>query len=115
MSYMFCSCTSLTSLDVSKFDTSKVTDMSYMFTDRDYSGNFQGTPKLKTIYVSEYNEESDTGWRTKNVSNSEYMFTHCTSLVGGNGTPYDDSHQDKEYARIDKYGEPGYFTNIKNK
>ena len=31
MGYMFYNCSSLTSLDVSKFDTSKVTTMSYMF------------------------------------------------------------------------------------
>ena len=31
MSYMFGSCSNLTSLDVSNFDTSNVTSMSYMF------------------------------------------------------------------------------------
>ena len=111
MSWMFWACLNLETLDLSSFNTSKVTDMSYMFTDRDYSGNFQGTPKLKTIYVSKYNEETNTGWTTKNVTISDYMFTNCTSLVGGNGTTYDSVHQDKEYARIDKYGEPGYLTN----
>ena len=32
MSYMFGNCSALTSLDLSNFDTSKVTNMSYMFT-----------------------------------------------------------------------------------
>ena len=111
MCWMFWSCLNLETLDLSSFNTSKVTDMSYMFSDIDYSGNSQGTAKLKTIYVSEYDESTDTGWTTKSVTNSTNMFTHCTNLVGGNGTKYDDSHIDKEYARIDKYGEPGYLTN----
>jgi hypothetical protein len=38
------------------------------------------------------------------------MFFGCTSLVGGNGTVYDANHIDVEYARIDKPGQPGYFT-----
>ena len=39
------------------------------------------------------------------------MFYDCTNLVGGSGTRYDDSHVDKEYARIDGgTSTPGYFT-----
>ena len=102
MRYMFQNCIELTSLDLSNFNTSKLTDTSYMFYDCE---------NLKTIYVSKYNEETNIGWTTKNVTISDYMFTNCTSLVGGNGTTYDSVHQDKEYARIDKYGEPGYLTN----
>jgi hypothetical protein len=38
------------------------------------------------------------------------MFSNCLALVGGNGTPYDSTHTDKTYARIDRPGTPGYFT-----
>jgi len=39
------------------------------------------------------------------------MFKGCTSLVGGNGTKYSESHVTGEYARIDgEGGLPGYFT-----
>ena len=101
MSYMFQWCSSLTSLDVSKFDTSQVTDMSSMFA---------YCRKLSKIYVSEYNEITNKGWTTKNVTDSSKMFSDATKLVGGNGTTYDSNNADATYARIDKEGEPGYFT-----
>ena len=100
---MFFRCSSLTSLDVSKFDTSKVTAMSYMF---------DSCSKLSKIYVSEYNETTGKGWTTKNVTDSNNMFTGATKLVGGNGTKYNSSYTDATYARIDKEGEPGYLTDI---
>ena len=103
MSAMFFECSGLTSLDVSKFDTSKVINMSIMF----YTCN-----SLSKIYVSEYNETTDKGWTTKNVTDSRDMFYAATKLVGGNGTVYNFSNRDATYARIDKEGEPGYFTDI---
>ena len=128
MIYMFYGCASLTNLDLSSFDTSQVIDMYGMFpycnslTNLDLSGfntskvtdmygMFAFNPNLKTIYVSEYDEATDTGWTTKNVTNSEIMFSNCPNLVGGNGTVFDSAHIDKEYARIDKEGQPGYLTN----
>ena len=105
MSAMFLECSGLTSLDVSKFDTSKVINMSIMF----YTCN-----SLSKIYVSEYNETTDKGWTTKNVTDSRDMFYAATKLVGGNGTVYNFSNRDATYARIDKEGEPGYFTEINN-
>ena len=101
MSWMFAYCSRLTSLDVSKFDTSKVTNMSWMF----YSCS-----SLTTIYVSEYNEITNKGWTTKNVTDSSKMFSDATKLVGGNGTKYNSSYIDATFARIDKEGELGYFT-----
>ena len=94
MIYMFSGCSSLTSLDLSKFDTSKVTNM---------YGMFEGCSKLKTIYAS-------NKFNTSQVSDSNYMFSYCTSLVGGNGTTYNSSYTDKTYARIDSSSTPGYFT-----
>ena len=91
---MFWNCDDLTTLDLSSFDTRKVTDMSDMF----YDCN-----ALTTIYVS------DT-WSTTNVTSSSNMFSKCTKLVGGNGTAYNSSYTDKTYARIDTASTPGYFT-----
>ena len=93
---MFQDCRSLTSLDLSSFNTSKVTDMSYMFSD--YCSN------LHTIYVG-------NGWSTAAVTNSDRMFYYCSNLVGGQGTTYDENHVDKTYAHIDGGpSNPGYFT-----
>lgn len=95
MDYMFRYCSSLISLDLSNFKTGNVTDMSYMF---DCCFN------LKTIYVSEDN------WDTSNVEYSSEMFGSCGEIEGENGTKWDYDHIDKEYARIDKDGSPGYLT-----
>ena len=86
--------TKVTSLNLSSFDTSKVTDMSNMFSN---------CKSLKSIYVSDK-------FNVSNVTSSDSMFTDSTNLVGGNGTKYDSSHTDKEYARIDTTDTPGYFT-----
>ena len=95
MASMFNSCTGLTSLDLSSFNTSKVTNMSYMF---------NGCTNLRTIYVG-------NGWSTAAVTGSTEMFYNCTSLVGGQGTTYDANHVDKTYAHIDGgTSNPGYFT-----
>ena len=63
MRYMFCSCSSLTSLDVSKFDTSKVTDMRYMF---------YNCSSLTSLDVSKFD--------TSSVTNMNEMFYGCSSL-----------------------------------
>ena len=96
MGGMFSNATSLTSLDLSSFNTSKVAYMSYMF---------NGSTNLQTIYVG-------NGWSTASVTNSTSMFNYCTSLVGGQGTTYNDSNpKDKTYAHIDGGpSNPGYFT-----
>ena len=119
MNYMF-NKTKTTTLDVSNFDTSNVTDMSYMFSDSqattldvsnfdtskvtDMSFMFFGSTNLKTIYVS-------SKFKTDKVTSSNYMFSGCTALVGGAGTKYNSSYDDKTYARIDgETSNPGYFT-----
>ena len=121
MSYMFEDCSGLTSLDLSNFNTSKVTKMNYMFydcsglTSLDLSSfntskviemrdMFYGCSNLQNIYAGE-------GWSTASVMTSYYMFTDCTSLVGGQGTTYDANHVDAAYAHIDGGpSNPGYFT-----
>ena len=64
MNSMFISCSSLTSLDVSHFNTSNVTDMYQLFSN---------CGSLKTLDLS--------GWNTENVTTLEYMFAFCSSLT----------------------------------
>ena len=95
MGWMFANCQVLKVLDLSNFNTTKVTEMSYMF----FCSN-----QLSTIYVG--NE-----WSTAAVTDSGKMFYNCTSLVGGQGTTYDENHIDASYAHIDGgTSNPGYFT-----
>ena len=86
---------------MSTFDTTNVTNMKI---------TFSGCDNLKTIYVS-------NKFVTDNVTNSSRMFYDDEKLVGGNGTTYnyyledyDASVSDKTMAKIDKPGQPGYFT-----
>ena len=61
---MFSSCSALTTLDVSNFDTKNVTDMSYMF---------YNCPALTPLDVSKFD--------TKNVTDMSYMFSYCSALT----------------------------------
>ena len=63
MSYMFYMCKELESVgDISKWDTSNVTDIKYMF------------------YGCESFNQDVSGWNVKNVTNMKYMFFGCTSF-----------------------------------
>ena len=63
MDYMFYGCSSLTSLDLSSFDTSNVTNMDFMFC---------GCSRLESL---------DLGlFYTPNVASMDYMFDSCDSL-----------------------------------
>ena len=97
MRNMFMGCKSVRSLDLSNFNTANVISMSYMF---------NGCGSLTSIYIDE------NKWNTNRIefSGGLYLFDNCSALVGGNGTAYDSKHTDVEYARIDKEGQPGYFT-----
>ena len=98
MAKMFEGCQSLQVLDLSSFDTKNVKDTQEMF---DFS-------KMQTIYVSDK-------WDMSSVTSSNNMFSACYDLVGANGTAYDYSHIDVEYARIDKVGQNGYLSTKVNK
>ncbi len=87
MSGMFNMCTSLTSLDLTSFNTAAVTDMSDMF---------YGCSSLTDIYAG-------SGFVVSNVTESDNMFTRCTSLPH-----YDSNKTDKEMASSDN----GYLTKI---
>ena len=74
---------------------------------------FRDCSNLKTIYTSDKfttASVNDYDYEQERGMGSSYMFDGCRSLVGGNGTKYNESHTDKTYARIDKPGVPGYFT-----
>ena len=94
MNRMFAMCRGLVGVNLSSFDTSNVTDMEAMFA---------GCTSLITVIVGDK-------WSTDKVTSGDNMFNGCTSIVGGNGTTYDENHIDPSYARIDKEGQPGYFT-----
>ena len=61
---MFAGCSSLTSLDLSNFNTSKVTDM---------RGLFAGCKNLRSLNISSFN--------TSNVQHMDAMFKGCSSLT----------------------------------
>ena len=95
MQDMFCACGLLTELDLSSFDTSNVKTMFEMF---------DSCEVLETIYVS-------NKFNVNNGTDSINMFRFCNSLVGGNGTTYNEAKTNAEYAVIDGTdGNPGYFT-----
>ena len=75
MSYMFDGCESLTTIDVSNFDTSNVTDMRVMFS---------GCKSLTTIDASNFD--------TSNVGFMRYMFSGCSSLTTIDVSNFDTSN-----------------------
>lgn len=134
MSWMFQGCTQLVYLDISNFDTRNVESMFGMFwgcyklkslnlssfkTDKLESAQnmFGLCESLTKIYVSE-------DWNDASLTNSEGMFSNCSSLVGEYGTTYrfyylnwykTGRKDDFTLAKIDRPGCPGLFTNIKEK
>lgn len=86
---------SLTSIDLSSFDTRKVTTFVNMFVNN---------RSLTTIWASDY-------FVTTSADQTKSMFGECNSLVGGSGTAFDADKATVAYARIDGGpGNPGYFT-----
>ena len=85
----------LVTVDLTGWDTRNVTDMTEMFYDSNY---------ITTIYASE-------SFVTTNVTKSDRIFymDYGGVFVGGNGTTFTGS-EDITYARIDKPGQPGFFT-----
>ena len=115
MFVMFDLCESLTSIDLSHFDTRKVRDMRNMFkrltlTTLDLSSfemknvktddMFKNSSNLTTIIVG-------SGWTKDQIPSSTNMFSNCTSLIGNDGTTYDASKVDKTNAHAE---EGGYLT-----
>ena len=115
MSYMFFSCSELTSLDVTNFNTANVTNMSSMFSNclsltslyltnfntekvTNMSSMFFSCLSLTTIYAS-------SKFVTPLVTNSSKMFYDCEKLKGEEVCT-NDKATDKTYAKI----EGGYFS-----
>ena len=97
MSYMFSGCSNIKRIVLNSFDTFNVTDMSYMFAN---------CTNLVTINTGEF-------WETESASNSAGMFKNCKKLVGEQGTVYNTSHTDKDYARLDGGSTaPGYLSGV---
>lgn len=102
MKGLFKDCSSLTTLDLTSFNTSDVINMSEMF---------RGCTNLTTITVT-------TDFVTTQVTNSSNMFTDCTALQGDHGTTYTAKYTadpvtavDKTHAWLDaRHGFDGYFT-----
>ena len=117
-SSMFSGCSSLTSIDLSHFNTTKMQfreffkncssieelDLTSFTTVVDTRSMFYGMSKLKRIYVTE-----SFSW---SGSTDNKTFSGCSALVGGAGTSYAEKKvQTQEYARIDNPPDaPGYFT-----
>ena len=104
MTEMFKNTSIIGILDLSDFDTKNVSYMGEMFEDSN----------VQTIYVSDK-------FVTTNLDLDSYyygdynMFNGAYNLVGGNGTAYTDEYvSDSSYARIDKPGQKGYFTEKTN-
>ena len=128
MTNMFSGSSATTINGLDKFDTRKVVNMGYMFNNtraqvldlssfdtshvRDMRGMFSGN-SLQTIYAS--NKFVTTGidlednWWSSEGNNAEFVF-YASHLVGGNGTHYITYKNDASYAKIDKPGQEGYFT-----
>ena len=94
MNAMFMNCYKLQTIDVNSFDVSRVADMTRMFA---------SCKNLTTIYCK-------NNWFATANAGSVNMFYNCQKLVGGNGTVFDASHVELDYARPDVPGQPGYFT-----
>ena len=121
MNIMFCDCSNLTSLNISNFNTSLVTGMGSMF---------DGCSKLTSLDLSSFNTSSLEGcgaifygcsslvtievsnnWDVSGVTYVSNMFNGTTSIVGGQGTVYDENYIDNTYAHVDGGpSNPGYLT-----
>ncbi len=100
MSNMFYDCSSLTALDVSKFDVSKVEDMENMFAQcrklstlnlfngntsslTDMTGMFMLCPALTSLDLS--------GFNTEKVTSMSWLFSQCTGLASINVSGFNTS------------------------
>ena len=120
MEQMFCECSALTSLDLSKWNTDNVQNLNGMFAycsslntvdisnfniqlATDMASMFFSCTALTTIYC-----ESD--W-SESIAECGGMFAGCSLLKGSHGTEFSDYNRDNTYARPDRgTSEPGYFT-----
>ena len=101
MQAMFYGMSSLTTLDLSNFNTSRVTDMRHMFYLPDGDKSMD---KLEKIYVN-------NDFNTAKLTNFSEMFNNRKKLRGGNGSYLTNpSTANKSWLRVDRPGVQGYFT-----
>ena len=101
MRYMFFSMSNLTTLDLSNFNTSQVTNMNGMFSLPDM---WASNDKLEKIYVN-------NDFNTSKLTTFSNIFSNRKKLRGGNGSYLTDpSTADKSWLRVDRPGVQGYFT-----
>ena len=93
MSYMFSDCSSLTSLDLSNFNTNNVTNMGSMFfgcsslTSLDLSNlNTNSVTNMSCMFYkcSSLTSLDLSNFNTNNVKDMSYMFSRCSSLTSLN-------------------------------
>ena len=101
MDGMFYHANSLTSLDLSNFDTSNVANMQSMF---ELGDEDTDNDKLAVIYVN-------NDFNTSKVIIFSNMFKKRRKLRGGNGSYLaNPATADKTWLRVDRPGVQGYFT-----
>ena len=101
MGSMFYGMFNLTILDLSNFDTSQVTEMSFIFR---LDNEDMSKDKLETIYVN-------NDFNTTKLTSSYQMFINRKKLRGGNGSYLANTFMaDKSWLRVDRPGVQGYFT-----
>ena len=88
MRALFSQCAPLTHLDLSAFDTHNVTETVNMF---------YNCSALKSVKIGEL-------WDMSSVTSSDGMFYNCTSIVGSDGTTFDNTATDKTRAHADDGG-----------
>ena len=103
MNGMFLGCNKLQTLDLTSFDVSKVKDMRMMF---------GSCYELTTIYCNDdWSQIVPPNNEMENMDNMYVMFSGCKKLVGGEGTPFDSNVINGTYARLDGgTASPGYFS-----
>ncbi|MCH5248913.1 MAG: BspA family leucine-rich repeat surface protein [Lachnospiraceae bacterium] len=107
MSHMFDDCYSVKSIDLSGLDTSNVTDMSYMFykcsrlTSVDFGGaNIQNVTDMSNMFYDCSNLTNvDFGSSSANVSNIDFMFRNCRSLISVDLSRFDTGNLLSDNAR----------------
>ena len=104
MSRMFAEMNSLIELDISSFNTSKVSNFNEIFA----LGSLEDDA-LEHIYVN--NDFNTTSIMIPERRYSSDMFKNRKKLRGGNGSYLaDPSTADKTWLRVDRPGVQGYFT-----
>ena len=101
MNGMFYNLEKVKTLDLSTFDTSRVMNVTEMFALMDYAPD-----NLEKIYVSD-------SFSTENLTSSTTVFRNRKKLRGGAGSYLaNPSTANKSWLRIDDpvHGRPGYFT-----